>query len=108
MSKAKSVSKIAFYIAAAGSAVVAMLLGAAALDIGVENMRFHPTPRISTFTVGLGLFPVVALAWIVFLWTRKPLDGFFDVLLRLVITGGLCEGAYYSLTLALFAAYFVG
>lgn len=107
MSKARSVSKIALYIAVAGSVVVAVLLGAAALDIGVENMRFHPTPRINTLTVGLGLVPVAALAWVVFLWTRKPLDGFFDIVFRLVVTCGLLEGTYYSVLTALGAAYFV-
>ncbi len=107
VSKAKSISKMALYVAAAGSAVVAVLLGAAALDIGAESLRYHPTPRINTLTVGFGLLPVAALAWIVYLWTHEPVEGNFDLVLRLVITGGLLVGGFYSGVYALFAAYFV-
>ena len=102
------IPKVALILAASSTAVVAALLGAAALNIGVENMHFHPTPRINTFTVGLGLVPVAALGWIVFMWARKPLDGFLDVLLRVVLTVGLLVGVYNAVGFALFAAFFVG
>ncbi len=107
MPNARRISRLAFFTAAISSVAMAALLGAAALDIWTENLHFHPTPRINSLTVGLGLAPIPALAWIVYLWTRKPPNGFLDVALRVVVSCALVVGIYYSALTALFFAYFV-
>ena len=108
MPNARRMARVALLIADVSSVTVAALLGGAALGIGVDNMRFHPTPRINFFTVGLGLVPVSALAWIVYLWTRKPVSGFLDIVIRLVVSCALAVGVYYAVVFAIFAATFVG
>lgn len=84
------------------------LLAAAALGIWMENMHFHPTPRINPFTIALGIFPVPALAWAVFLWTRTRPKGALDIVFRIVVSGLLFLATYYCVLMAIFAATFVG
>src|SRR5258706_2860544 len=87
VSDTRRVAKVALYVAGASSIVVAAFAAAAALGIWMENMHFHPTPRINSFTVALGFFPVPALAWIVYLWTRTRPSGVLDVVIRIVASG---------------------
>ena len=108
MSMDKPISRASLYIGISGSVVTAAFLGAAALGIWTENLHFHPTPRINSLTLGLGIIPIPALAWIIYSWTRKPVDGILDVALRVVISGALVAGACYGALAALFLAYFVG
>ena len=107
MSITSSISKYSLLIAVVFSVPVSALLGAAALGIWTENLHFHPTPRINSLTVGLGLIPVPTVAWVVYIWTRKPTDGILDIALRVVISGSLAAAVYYSLLTALFFAFFV-
>jgi hypothetical protein len=86
---------------------VAALLIAASLGIWMEGASLHPTPRINAFTVGLGFVPVPVLAWIVYLWARTRPKGIFDIGLRIVLSGALAMGAFYSWGIAMFAAFFV-
>jgi hypothetical protein len=100
--------RIALPTAAAGSALVCILLLAARLDLWMEGAYLHPTPRINALTVGLALVPVPVLAWIVFLWTRPKLGSLPGLVARAVLSCLLLALAGYSLLIALFMAFFVG
>ena len=108
MFNARRLTRIALYIAAVGSFVVAVFFTAAALGIWTENLHFHPTPRINSLTVGRGLVPIPAVAWIVYVWTRTRQVGFPDIAFRILVSGALLWAAYYFVLSALIAAYFVG
>jgi hypothetical protein len=49
-------------VAAVGSVVVAGLLAASSLGNWMSGAYLHPTPRIHSYTVGLGLVPLPAIA----------------------------------------------
>jgi hypothetical protein len=108
LSSAARISKIALTIAAIGTVVVGLLLGAASLGIWMEGANLHPTPRINASTVGLGLAPVPALAWILYLWTRTRPTHFLDVAIRILISCVLAMGALYCIFASMFDAFFVG
>jgi hypothetical protein len=74
----------------------------------MEGANLHPTPRINASTVGMGIAPIPALAWIVYLWGRTRPGGFFDIALRIVVSVVLVLGAIYCWFFAMFAALFVG
>src|SRR5512142_2656564 len=93
VSNTRRIARVALYIAATASLAVAALLAAAALGIWMENMQYHPTPRINSFTVGLGFVPLPALAWIVYLWTCTRPSRALDIVLRIVVSGVLVWGA---------------
>ena len=108
MEHARGISRVALRVATISSIAVAAFLAAAALGIWMENFTRSPTPRINSFTVGLGLVPVPAVAWMIYLWTRVPASGIYSIILRVVVSCAIAAGAYYCIDLAIFAALFVG
>ena len=105
---ADRIAKIALMTAAIGTAVVGLLLGAASLGIWMEGANLHPTPRINASTVAMGLVPVPALAWILYLWTRTRPRRFLDVAIRVLVSCVLAMGALYCIFASMFDAFFVG
>jgi hypothetical protein len=108
VSSAKSAAKISLLIGGIGTVGVAALLAAAHLGIWMEGANLHPTPRINAFTVGLGIVPVPALAWIVYLWTRTRPGEILDIVVRIAASCAILLIAGYCLLGAFFAAFFVG
>ena len=108
MPSAARIAKIALLIATLGTAAVGLLLGAASLGIWMEGANLHPTPRVNASTVGLGLVPVPALAWILYLWTRTRPTRFLDVIFRILVSCVLAIGAAYCIFASMFDAFFVG
>lgn len=108
MATAGNIARIALSVAIIGSVIVAALLIASALGIWMEGANLHPTPRINAFTVGMGIVPIPALAWTVFLWLRTRPRGFFDIAVRIVVSVLLVVGAAYCWFCSMFAALFVG
>jgi|SRR6266853_3034984 hypothetical protein len=108
LSSAASIAKIALITAAIGTAAVGLFLGAASLGIWMEGANLHPTPRINASTVGLGLAPVPALAWILYLWTRTRPSSFLDIVLRVLVSCVLALGALYCAFASMVDALFVG
>ena len=108
MLKAKRAARAALIIAVGGSVAVAILLLLAGLGVWMANANLHPTPRINAFTVGLGIVPVPALGWIVYVWTRTRPTRALDFVVRTTVSGVLLVGAYFCVGMALFAALFVG
>ena len=108
MFKGKTVAKVALLIAAIGSAAVGLLLAAASLGIWMEGANLHPTPRVNASSVGLGLAPIPAMAWILYLWVRTRPNGVLDVALRILVSCVLVLGAAYCFFAATFEAFFVG
>ena len=103
-----SVARTALRAALAATALVALLLFAAYLGVWMAGAHLHPTPRINALTVGLGLVPAAALAWIVYLWACAPLGSLAGVVLRVALSCLLFAAAGYCLFAALFLALFVG
>jgi hypothetical protein len=108
MATVRDVARIALSIAMAGSVIVAALLTAARLGIWMEGASLHPTPRINAFTVGMGIVPIPALAWIIYLWIFTRPRGFLDIALRTIVSVALVIGAGYCWLDAMFMALFVG
>ena len=108
MLNAKHAARVALIIAVVGSVAAAILLLLAGLGVWMANEYMHPTPRINAFTVGLGIVPVPALAWIVFVWTRTRPTRALDFVVRTALSCALLVGAYFCIGMALFAALFVG
>jgi hypothetical protein len=108
MLNAKLAARAALILAVVGSVAVAVLLLLASLGVWMANEYLHPTPRIKALTVGLGIVPVPALAWIVYLWTRTRPTRALDFVVRTAVSGLLLVGAYVCVGLALFDAFFVG
>ena len=104
----KQVPRSALIAAVVGSIVVGILFGLAQLGVWMANENLHPTPRVNAFTVGMGLTPLPALAWILYVWTRTRPAGIFDFAVRVTITIALLLGAYVCVGLSLFDAFFVG
>jgi hypothetical protein len=88
--------------------MVAALLTAASLGIWMESAHFNPTPRINASTVGMGIVPIPALAWIVYLWSRTRPRGFFDIAFRIIASVVLVLGSGYCWLVAMIDALFVG
>ena len=107
VSGGKGVAKTALLIAAIGSIAVATLRVAAYFGIWMEGANLHPTPRVNAFTVGLGMAPIPALAWVFYLWSRARPSGFHDILFRIVVSCVLVLAAGYCVEMALFNALFV-
>jgi hypothetical protein len=91
-----------------GTVAVGLLLGAASLGIWMEGANQHSTPRINSSTVGLGLAPVPALGWILYLWMRTRPTHFLDVVFRVLVSCVLALGALYCAFASMFEAFFVG
>jgi len=102
------VARLALGAALASSALVAALLLAARLGLWMAGANLHPTPRINAMTVGLGLVPLAAWAWIVYLWTRPPRGPAWEGALRVALSCLLLILAGYCLLTALLLALFVG
>jgi hypothetical protein len=79
VSNSNGVAKIALLIAGIGNIAVAALRAAAYFGIWMEGANLHPTPRINALTVGLGMAPIPALAWVVYLWSRARPSGLLDI-----------------------------
>ena len=107
MATVRDIARTALWIAIAGSVMVAALLAASKLGIWMEGANLHPTPRINAFTVGLGIVPIPAVAWIVYLWLFARPSGFLDTALRTIISVAVVVGAVYCWFDAFFMAYFV-
>jgi len=105
---ARNISRIALWIAMTGSVIVAGLLAASALGIWMEGAYGNGTPRINSYTVGMGMVPIPALGWIIYLWIFTRLSGFFDIALRTIISFVLVVGAVYCWFMGMFMALFVG
>ena len=108
MGTARNIARIALWIAITGSVVVAALLTAAALGIWMEGAYGNGTPRINAYTVGMGIVPIPALAWIIYLWIFTRPSGFFDIALRTIISVAVAVGAVYCWFMGMFMALFVG
>ena len=102
-----SVARRALIIASISSGVAIALLVAASLGIWMEGAYLHPTPRINALTVGCGIVPIPAIAWIVYLWSCIRLNGWRAALLVLA-SCVLLLVAGCSLVMSLFEAFFVG
>ena len=107
VSNSNSVAKIALLIAGIGSIAVAAPRAAAYFAIWMAGANLHPTPRINAFTVGFGMAPIPALAWVVYLWSRARPSGLLETLFRIVVSCVLVLAAGYCVELALFDALFV-
>ena len=105
---AKSIAGTALLIAVFGSGAVGLLLEASALGIWMKGAYLHPTPRINAFTVGTGLTPLPAFAWIVYVWTRTRPKRLLDIVFRIVVSCVLVLGAGYGVLAAMVSAFFVG
>jgi hypothetical protein len=95
-------------VAAIGSAIVAALLAASSLGIWMKGAYLHPTPRINSYTVGLGLVPLPALAWIVYFWARLRPRRPLSMLVLVAFSCVLVLVAGYCMLMSMFAALFVG
>jgi hypothetical protein len=108
MEDGEHMARVALCVAIAGSVTVGFLLGCAEVGIFMKGANLHPTPRINAFTVGMGMTPVPALAWIAWLWTCRCTKGSLNVAARVIISAALVAGAGWCVMMALFAALFVG
>jgi len=104
----RDIARIALWIAVTGSVFVAALLTASALNIWMEGAYLNPTPRINSYTVGMGMVPIPALAWIVYVWIFRRPGGLFDIALRTIISAVVVAGAAYCWFMGMFMALFVG
>ena len=84
------------------------LLVAAKLDIGMAGAWLHPTPRVNSLTIGLGLVPVLAIAVITYLWAPPRPAGDAAVTARVIGTIVAVAAGGLSLFASLFLAWFVG
>lgn len=108
MPSAKEIAKIALWIGVIATAAVAILLAAAYFGIWMEGASLHPTPRINASTVGLGMVPLPAFAWIVYLWTRTRPSEILDIIIRIAASCAILLVTGYCLFTALIDALFVG
>ena len=90
------------------AALVVCLLLAAALDIGMEGANLHPTPRINSLTVGLGLVPVLELSLIALVWLTWRDTRTIARAGRVLATLGLLAVGFAAAGVAFFLAFFVG
>jgi len=105
---ARDIARIALWIAITGSVFAAALLAASEHGIWMEGAYLNPTPRINAYTVGMGMVPIPALAWIVYLWIFRRPGGLFDFALRTIISVVVVAGAAYCWFMGMFMALFVG
>jgi hypothetical protein len=105
---ARDIPRIALWVAITGSVIVAALLTPSALGIWMEGAYLNHTPRINSYTVGMGMVPVPALVWIIYLWIFTRPSGFLDIALRIIISVAVAVGAVYCWFMGMFMALFVG
>jgi hypothetical protein len=100
--------EIAVSISVLLAVLVAALLIAAALNVGMAGAYLHPTPRVNSMTVGLGLVPFLALSLTAVVWLppRKGAGGV--MLLRVLGTIALLGVGAVCGSMSLFLAFFVG
>ena len=84
------------------------LLVAAKLDIGMAGAWLHPTPRVNSLTVGLGLVPLLAIAVTTYLWAAPHPAGGAATAARVIGTVVAVAAGGLSLFASLFLAWFVG
>jgi CxxC motif-containing protein (DUF1111 family) len=95
-------------VSAAIAIIVAVLLTAAALGIGMEDANARMTPRVTSLIVGLALVPVLAITLSVYLWAIPHRRRVAGIIGRVLFTLVALAISAYSLVYALFMAFFVG
>ena len=88
--------------------LIAALLVAARLDIGMEGAWLHPTPRINSLSLGLGFVPLLTLSVAALLWIPMRLEGGVARAARVLATLALVAIGVGCASLAFFLAFFVG
>jgi len=108
MATVTGTGKIAFLTAILGTTAAAALLLASSLGIWMENANLNHTPRYNSMTVGCGIVPIPAVAWIVYLWARIRPRKFAGITTLVVTSLALLLVAAYCVFVAMIAALFVG
>ena len=91
-----------------GTGLTIALLAAASLQLWMGGAYSNHTPRINALSIGLGIVPLVALTWILYLWTRTSAPSTLGYVVRVVISCLLLLISAYCLFAAVFTASFVG
>src|SRR3982751_3137680 len=102
------VAKVSLGTALVGTTLAIMLLAAASLQLWMAGANGNHTPRINAESIGLGIVPLVALTWILYLWTRTWAPGVFSYVVRVVMSCVLLLIFAYCLFAAMFTMFFVG
>ena len=100
--------EIAVSISLLLTVLVAALLIAAALNVGMAGAYLHPTPRVNSMTVGLGLVPFLALSVSAVIWLPPRRGSGVALSMRVLGTIALLGVGAVCGFMSFFLAFFVG